>query len=91
MIRYLKILLSPFDSEGVSQYSVIASDRRERGDLSCAIASVTRDCHVAALLVKTVYGAYVVNIHDYDTASPLRVTMLVEYRGEKTPTFAAFK
>jgi len=58
--------------EGVSQYGFIASDRRERGDLSGAIASVTRDCHVAALLAKTVYGAYVVNIHDYDTASYYR-------------------
>jgi len=45
--------------EGVLQYGVIASDRRERGDLSGATASVTRDCHVAALLAKTVYGAYV--------------------------------
>jgi len=67
-------LRSSFDSEAVSQYSVIASDRRERGDLSGAIASVTRDCHVAALLAKTFYRDYVVNIHDYDTASLLRVT-----------------
>ncbi len=55
--------------EAVSQYGVIASDRRERGDLSGAIASITRDCHVAVLLAKTVYGAYVVNIHVCDTAS----------------------
>jgi len=67
LLKAMKVVI--LSGEGLSQYSVIASDRRERGDLSGAIASITRDCHVTALLAKTVYGAYVVNIHVYDTAS----------------------
>ena len=36
--------------EAVSQVSVIASDRRERGDLSSGTVSVARDCHVVRQL-----------------------------------------
>ena len=52
----------------MSQYGVIASDRRERGDLNSATAAVTRDCHVAALLAMTVFRVCMVSIHNYDTA-----------------------
>ena len=55
--------------QAVSQYGVIASDRRERGDLNSATAAVTRDCHVAALLAMTVFRVCMVSIHNYDTAS----------------------
>ena len=64
---------TPPKQQAVSQYGVIASDRRERGDLNSATAAVTRDCHVAALLAMTVFRVCMVSIHNYDTAWSLKV------------------
>ena len=48
---------------------VIASDRRERGDLKYVIVSAIRDCRVASLLAMTSLGAGVIKNDAFGTTS----------------------